>query len=281
MLFLLGFLLLAVFCLSVLIRAFLLFPLRALRHGWAPALRRYGLSLLLCVAVLLWELGALYGFSWQQLGRADRGQMMDAAVAFAYPEAYADLDELRNDYAHFRPEVSYWDSWDYQDSVEVGDKLLGRTEYQIRLPDLVVVADIHGQPLYHFPLDEEQQVIPDRPILGLIGDIQDLREAAPVNETLGLRWSNPQYGEAEIHDNCFSAFSPLSREQHLELTSSGAEPLRMGRPLGYYRVQVQLGQWDGRPSNSASRQRISHAEFLRERQACRARAAASVSAPRE
>ena len=115
MVFLLVFLLLAVFCLSVLIRAFLLFPLRALRHGWAPALRRYGLSLLLCAAVLLWELGALYGFSWQQLGRADRGQMMDAAVAFAYPEAYADLDELRNDYAHFRPEVSYWDSWDYQD----------------------------------------------------------------------------------------------------------------------------------------------------------------------
>ena len=180
MLYLLGFLLLAVFCLSVLIRAFLLFPLRALRHGWAPALRRYSLSLLLCVAVLLWELGALYGFSWQQLGRADRGQMMDAAVAFAYPEAYADLDELRNDYAHFRPEVSYWDSRDYQDSVEVGDKLLGRTEYQIRLPDLVVVADIHGQPLYHFPLDEEQQVMPDRPVLGLIGDIQDLREAAPV-----------------------------------------------------------------------------------------------------
>ena len=56
----------------------------------------------------------------------------------------------------------------------------------------------------------------------------------------------------------------------------------MGRPLGYYRVQVQLGQWDGRPSNSAtSRQRISRAEFLRERQACRARAAASVSALRE
>ena len=145
----------------------------------------------------------------------------------------------------------------------------------------MVVADIHGQPLYHFPLDEEQQVMPDRPVLGLIGDIQDLREAAPVNETLGLRWSNPQYGEAEIHDSCFSAFSPLSREQHLELSSSGAEPLRMGRPLGYYRVQVQLGQWDGRPSNSASRQRISHAEFLRERQACRARAAASVSAPRD
>ena len=48
MLYLLVFLLLAVFCLSVLIRAFLLFPLRALRHGWAPALRRYGLSLLLC-----------------------------------------------------------------------------------------------------------------------------------------------------------------------------------------------------------------------------------------
>ncbi|MDC7827081.1 hypothetical protein PQS90_18150 [Pseudomonas sp. BLCC-B13] len=281
MLFLLGFLLLAVFCLSVLIRAFLLFPLRALRHGWAPALRRYGLSLLLCVAVLLWELGALYGFSWQQLGRADRGQMVDAAVAFAYPEAYADLDELRNDYAHFRPEVLYWGSRNDQ-IIDVADKLLGRTEYQIRLPDLVVVADIHGQPLYHFPLDEEQQVIPDRPILGLIGDIQDLREAAPVNETLGLRWSNPQYGEAEIHDNCFSALSPLSREQHLELTSSGAEPLRMGRPLGYYRVQVQLGQWDGRPSNSAtSRQRISRAEFLRERQACRARAAASVSAPRE
>ena len=68
MVFLLVFLLLAVFCLSVLIRAFLLFPLRALRHGWAPALRRYGLSLLLCAAVLLWELGALYGFSWQQLG---------------------------------------------------------------------------------------------------------------------------------------------------------------------------------------------------------------------
>ena len=87
MLFLLGVLLFVLFCLTVLIRALLLFPLRGRRQGWSPALRRYALSLLLCGGVLLWELGALYGFSWQHMGRADRQQMADAAVAFAYTVA--------------------------------------------------------------------------------------------------------------------------------------------------------------------------------------------------
>ena len=150
LIFLLGFLLLALFCLTVLVRALLLFPLRGLRQGWEPALRRYGLSLLLCAGVVLWELGALYGFSWQQLGRADRRQMVDTAVAYAYPEAYGSLTELRRDYAHFRPEVSYWDNWEYEGSTDVLDKLLGDTHYQIRLPDMVVVADVHGQPLRYF-----------------------------------------------------------------------------------------------------------------------------------
>ncbi|WP_137973595.1 hypothetical protein [Pseudomonas sp. F(2018)] len=279
LIFLLGFLLLALFCLTVLVRALLLFPLRGLRQGWEPALHRYGLSLLLCGAFVVWELGTLYGFSWQHLGRADRRQMVDAAVAFAYPETYRDLVELRRDYAHFRPEVSYWDNWDYEGSTDVLDKLLGDTHYQIRLPDLVVVANVHGQPLRQFALSMEQQpVAPDRPVLGLIGEIQDLREAAPVEEELRLRWSTPQLGEAEIHGKCFSAYNTQPRHQSLELTSSGAAPLELGQPLGYYQVLVQLSQRDGQPYNYAIRQRITRAEFLRQRQACRDQAAEAVSA---
>lgn len=276
--FLLVFLLLALLCLSVLARALLLFPLRGLRQGWRSALHRYGLSVLLCLGALVWELGALYGFSWQELGRADRRHMIDAAVAFAYPGAYSNLDQLHHDYAHFRPEVSYWDGWDYQGSVDALDKLLGNTEYQIRLPDLVVVADVHGQPLSYFSLDEEQQVAPDRPVLGLVGEIQDLREAAPVDEQLRLRWTHPQFAVAEVHDDCFSAYSALILNQQLELTSSGAAPLQLGQPLGYYRVEVQLGEREGEPTNHATRQRISLAEFLRQRQACRARSAEAVTA---
>jgi len=279
MLLLLGFLLLVLFCLVVLVRALLLFPLRGLRLGWEPALRRYGLSVLLCGAFVLWELGALYGFSWQHLGRADRRQMVDAAVTFAYSETYRDLAELRRDYAYFRPEVSYWQNWDYEGSNDVLDKLLGDTHYQIRLPDLVVVADVHGQPLRQFPLDVEQEpVAPDRPVLGLIGEIQDLREAAPVDEELILRWSTPQLGEAEIHGDCFSAYNALPRNQQLQLTSSGAAPLELGQQLGYYQVLVQLGQRDGQPYNYAHHQRISRAEFLRQRQACRDQAAETVIA---
>lgn len=271
MLFLLGILLGVVFCLTLLVRALLLFPLRGLRHGWGPALRRYGLSVLLCSAFVAWELGALYGFSWQQLGRADRRQMVDAAVAFAYPEAYRDLAELRRDYAHFRPEVNYWGNWDYHGSNDVIDKLLGDTHYQIRLPDLVVVTDVHGQPLHQFPLDEEQQpVAPDRPELGLVGEVQDQREAKAVDDELRLRWSNPQLGEAELHgDFCFSAYSALANNQRLVLSAPGASPLELGKPLGFYRVQVQLVPQDGYQVSYAQRQRISRAEFLRLRNDCR------------
>lgn len=270
MLFLLGFLLLVLFCLTVLVRALLLFPLRGLRQGWGPALRRYGLSLLLCAGVVLWELGTLYGFSWQQLGRADRRQMVDDAVAFAYPDAYGDLAELRRDYAHFRPEVSYWGSWDYEGSNDALDKLLGDTHYQIRLPDLVVVADVHGQPLYQFELGLGQDpVAPDRPELGLVGEVQDEREVKSVGDQLQLRWSHPPLGEAEVHGNCFSAYSNRARNQTLELGAVGAAPLQLGRPLGFYKVQATLVPQGDYQVSHAQRQRISRAEFLRLRQACR------------
>ena len=279
MLFLLGFLLLVLFCLTVLVRALLLFPLRGLRQGWEPALRRYGMSLLLCAGAVLWELGALYGFSWQQLGKADRRQMVDDAVAFAYPDAYRDLAELRRDYAYFRPEVSYWENWDYEGSNDVLDKLLGDTHYQIRLPDLVVVADVHGQPLRYFELDEEQQpVAPDRPELGLVGEVEDQREAKAVDDELLLRWSHPPLGEAEVHGNCFSAYSGQARNQTLELGALGAAPLQFGRPLGFYRVQATLVPQDEYHVSYAQRQRISRAEFLRLRQGCRA-SAAEVARP--
>jgi hypothetical protein len=279
MLFLLGFLLLVLFCLTVLVRALLLFPLRGLRQGWEPALRRYGLSLLLCAGVVLWELGALYGFSWQQLGKADRRQMIDAAVAYAYPEAYGSLAELRRDYAYFRPEVSYWDSWEYEGSSDVLDKLLGDTYYQIRLPDLVVVADVHGQPLRYFALDQEQQpVAPDRPELGLVGDVQDEREAKSVGDQLRLRWSQPERGEAEVHGDCFSAYSSQARNLTLELNALGAVPVQLAQPPGFYRVQAQLVPQDGYRLSDAQHQRITRAEFMRLRQQCRASSAETARA---
>jgi hypothetical protein len=270
MLFLLGFLLLVLFCLTLLVRALLLFPLRSMRQGWRPALHRYGLSLLLCAGALLWELGALYGFSWQQLGKADRRQMVDKAIAFAYSDVYGDLAELRRDYAHFRPEVRYWGSWDFEGSNDVLDKLLGETHYQIRLPDLVVVADVHGRPLHHFELDAEQQpVAPDRPELGLVGEVDDLRVSKAVDDELLLHWSHPPLGEAEAHGNCFSAYSGQARNLTLELSAAGAAPLQFGRPLGFYRVRATLVPQDEYPLVHAQRQRISRAEFLRLRQACR------------
>jgi hypothetical protein len=279
MLFLLGFLLLMLFCLTVLVRALLLFPLRGLRQGWQPALRRYGLSLLLCAGAVLWELGDLYGFSWQQLGRAERRQMIDAAVAYAYPEAYGSLTELRRDYAYFRPEVSYWDNWEYGGSSDVLDKLLGNTHYQIRLPDLVVIADVHGQPLRYFALEEEQQpVAPDRPELGLVGEVQDEREVKSVGDQLRLRWSQPQRGEAEVHGNCFSAYSSQARNLTLELSAVGAAPVQLVRTPGFYRVQTQLVPQDDYHLSYAQHQRISRAEFMRQRQQCRASAAETARA---
>jgi hypothetical protein len=61
---------------------------------------------------------------------------------------------------------------------------------------------------------------------------------------------------------------------------SGAAPLELGPPPGYYRVLVQLGQYNGQPYKleQLQRQRISRAEFLRQRQACRDQAAEAVSA---
>ncbi|MBD9413934.1 hypothetical protein IB234_05090 [Pseudomonas sp. PDM16] len=278
MLFLLGVLLFVLFCLTVLIRALLLFPLRGRRQGWSPALRRYALSLLLCGGVLLWELGALYGFSWQHMGRADRQQMADAAVAFAYPEAYANLAQLHSDYARFRPEVSYWASWEYESSNGVLDKLAGDTHYQIRLPDLVVVADVHGRPMYQFPLDDEQDIVaPDRPELGLIGDIQDERRLGIEDDQIQLRWSRPQHGEAEVHVSCFSAYSSRASKQTLELNAVGADPVQIVQPPGFYRVQIVLVAQGEYHYSYSPPQRISRAAFIRLRNDCRSLDAASRS----
>lgn len=264
MLFMLGVLLVMLFGLTVLVRALLLFPLRGVRQGWAPALRRYALSLLLCATVGLWQLGELYGFSWQHMGRADRARMVDAAVAFAYPGVYADLGELRRDYSRFTPEVEYVR---YQG--DMVDLLFGGTDYRVRLPDLFVELDIHGQPLSQFALDEEQgAVAPDRPELGLIGEVFDERPIS-MGEGFQLRWAQPERGEAEIHGHCFIAYSEKARRQTLELTGSGAAPLLLKRLPGFYHVQVQLVPEAEYHYSQAQWQRITRAEFVRLRKDCR------------
>ena len=74
-----------------------------------------GLSVLLCASVAVWQLGALYGFSWRHLGRVSQIELANTAVAYAYPQVYADLSELHHDYARFRPSVSYWHNWRFEE----------------------------------------------------------------------------------------------------------------------------------------------------------------------
>ncbi len=265
MLFTLGVLLVMLAVLTVLVRALLLFPLRGIRQGWAPAWRRYALSLLLCATAGLWQLGELYGFSWQHLGRADRTRMVDTAVAFAYPGIYANLGELRRDYSRFTPEVEYVR---YQGDMD--DLLFGGTDYRVRLPDLFVELDIHGQPLAQFALDEAQgAVAPDRPELGLIGEVFDERPMS-VGEGFQLRWAQPERGDVEIHGHCFSAYREKARRQTLELSASGAESLQLARPPGFYHVRVQLVPEGEYRYSQAQWQRISRAQFVRLRKDCRA-----------
>lgn len=263
MLMISGLLLCALLVLAVLVRGLLLFPCCGLRRGWPLALRRYGLSVLLCASVAAWELGALYGFSWRQLGRVSQAELADAAVAHAYPQLYADLGELCRDYAHFRPAVSYWDSWLFEERISVLDKLLGQTHYQVRLPDRMVVLDVHGSPLYDLALEDEQVVAPDRADMGLIASVHS-REAATLQD-VQARWSQPQRGEVRLRGQCLSAYSAQPRGLSLELTARAHHALSIAPRFGFYRVTLGLSPADDHDYSNQDFQRISRAEFMRQR----------------
>lgn len=262
MLMLSGLLLGALLVLAVLLRGLLLFPCCGFRRGWPLALRRYGLSALLCAGVAAWELGALYGFSWRHLGRASQAELADAAVAHAYPQLYADLGELRRDYARFRPAVSYWDSWQFEERISVLDKLLGQTHYQVRLPDRLVVLDVHGSPLYDLALEDEQIVAPDRADMGLIASVHS-SEAATELQDVQARWSQPLRGEVRLHGQCLSAYSAQPRGLNLELTAKAHHALTIAPRFGFYRMTLNLSPAAEHDYGSQDIQRISRAEFMR------------------
>ncbi|UUY09759.1 hypothetical protein LRS11_06915 [Pseudomonas sp. J452] len=263
MLMMLGLLLCALLALAVLVRGLLLFPWCGARRGWALALRRYGLSVLLCVSVAVWELGALYGFSWRHLGRVNQVELANTAVAYAYPQVYADLGELRHDYARFRPSVSYWDNWRFEERITVWDKLLGDTDYQVRLPDRVVVLDVHGSPQYDYALEDEQVIAPDRADMGLIASVQSRDSYATELQDLQANWSQPQRGEVRLHQRCLSAYSAQPRGLSLTLTAKAHHPLTISPRFGFYRVTLSFSPADDYDYGSQDFQRISRAEFMR------------------
>ena len=263
MLMMIGLLLCALLVLTVLVRGLLLFPWRWACNGLPLALRRYGLSVLLCVSVAGWELGALYGFSWRHLGRGSQVELANTAVAYAYPQVYADLDELRHDYARFRPSVSYWDDWRFEERIEVWDKLLGDTKYQVRLPDRVVMLDVHGTPLYDLALEDEQIIAPDRADLGLIVSVQSRDSYATALHDLQAEWSQPQRGEVHLRERCLSAYSAQPRGLNLTLTAKEHHPLTITPRFGFYRVTLSFSPADDYDYGSQDFQRISRAEFMR------------------
>lgn len=217
------------------------------------------LFLLLCI----YEGANLTGYSWKRHQVVPERELIDAAIRYSYPGIYANAQELRRDYASFRPEVRYWGSWTWSVENGVFEKLLGLTNYQVRLPEEIVMVSKDGVAQFSRgdsscggdgPCPPTQ---PDRPERGIVGTVQDGPPDFAVSSDFTLAWKNQEGGQLFKSGHCFAAaiVTPESTQLRITLANGDERTVRTG--YGYYLVSVR--------SDAQARMRISKAMFERSR----------------
>lgn len=219
---------------------------------------------------LFYEIANFTGFSWNRFQWVPKGEIIDSAIRYNYPDIYSNLDDLKKDYSTFQPEISYWKDWTGEAGTMFWNKFFGMRDYQVRLPDAVVIVEADGKARFSRNCGDNwfcsPQIIPDHPKLGIVGTVQ---YGAPNYETakdFSIRWINGSKGKVFISGHCFSAFS-TSEKPTLEISSPGKKTLTIEGRYGYGLSAVFLtdkaeaetkGFWQG-----ASAMKIPESEFLK------------------
>jgi hypothetical protein len=132
------------------------------------------------------------GFSWARLRRIPDEELINVAIRYNYPNIYSDSDELKADYSSFKPEVYYWSDLTGEIGNQFWNKFFGLKLFQVRLPDAVVIVGSGGKALFSRSCGENRlcspEVLPDHPVLGIVGTVQDGPPNYDVSNDFSVRW---------------------------------------------------------------------------------------------
>jgi len=252
----------------MLFRAFVLLPHAARTYGWKHALYVYKFSAAFAVVLTVYEAGNLTGFSWHRMRYVSDAELIQNAIRFAYPRIYDDLAALHVDYPSFEPKVRYWGLWYRSSDDRLLNRLLGFSNYQVKLPDVVVTLSIDGRARYTHQCDAEGRDItaPAHPVFGVIGTAQ--RETPthdPVTD-FQLDWADGAQGELSQTGHCFAAYSQSNPSAALTISSADSKPLEIRPRFGFYLVAAQLAPKTAEKTwikGQYSQRRITLQEFLK------------------
>jgi hypothetical protein len=169
--------------------------------------------LLLCLFAAF-EVANFTGFSWTRFRWVSSEDLINAAIEFNYRGIYSNLAELKLDYSSFDPGVYYWVDLTGEAGNQFWNKFFGLKLFQIRLPDAVVIVASNGVARFSRSCGENRwcspAIPPDRPVLGIVGTVQDGPPDYEVAKEFSVRWENSE-GTVFIPGHCFAAFSSSQR----------------------------------------------------------------------
>ena len=246
----------------VFFRGAVLFPMRAVDHGWGASFSKYKFSVLLAVLILCCEAANFSGFSWTRLTIVSQSEIINSAIKYNYPDIYSGADDLRKDYSSFTPQISYWGNW-VGDETHVLNKLLGIKHYEVRLPDAVVVTDVDGNALFSRSCSDNSWcsplVAPDHPILGIVGTVQYGAPNYEIANDFSVHWTTETQGKVLTYEHCFSAFNGGSKNPSLTIRAAGRDPITIDGRFGYYLMAFTFDE----KGTYYGTMKISESEFLK------------------
>lgn len=149
------------------------------------------------------------GFSWTRFRWVSNEDLINAAIQYNYPDVYSNLTELQVDYSSFSPEVYYWRDLTGESGNQILNKFLGLKHFQVRLPDAAVIVASNGIVRFSRSCSAwcTPTVAPDRPVLGIVGIVQDGPPLYKAAKQFAVQWVDGSEGSVVISGHCFAAFS--------------------------------------------------------------------------
>jgi hypothetical protein len=230
--------------------------------------RRKGIMLkVLCLLLGLFACLEITNFtgSWAQLRWLSDQELVKAAVLYNYRGAYSSLAELKIYYSSFEPAVYYWTDLTGEAGSQFWNKFFGLKLFQVRLPDAVVMVTSDGEARFSRACSENRwcspEIPPDRPVLGVVGTVQDGPPAYDIATKFSVRWADGS-GDVFVSGHCFAAFSS-SKKPALEISAPFNRGIIKIDGFGYRLVAIK----DVRSASSYASLKISETDF-RQSQTC-------------
>ena len=225
------------------------------------------LRYLLLAAYLCFEAANMIGFSWARLRRLSNEELADVAIRYEYRDVYSNVADLKADYVSFEPEVHYWSDLTGEAGSQLLNKLLGFKLFQVRLPDAVVVVSVDGVAQFSRTCGQNfwcsPAVAPDRPVLGIVGTVQDGPPNYEAMTDFSVRWIEGSDGDVFASGHCFSALSHSPKPMlSISARRNARDVVTIDDRYGYYLVTIMDIKRAGYGVH-----KISEAEFRRS-QAC-------------